>query len=510
MRAGYPGDRHRAGVLSGAFWIGLAVIACLSVLLINGRPLFYFDTVGYIDQGQSVLDRLGLIDLSERADNAAPAADGAAQATAVAPTEAAAAAPGARTVDGSRSIFYSVAMGALASLGALELMNLLHAAAVIVAIWLPMKVAARLYPAPFDVPMLVAMPVLAAALGSMPFFVAYLMPDIFAPVMILTIATAAVFGREMRLWELALAFALGSIAVVSHLSHLAIAGLMVPAAVLIALILRRGTWWLALIFTVAIVLVAFAQQATIRAAASKVADSEVIIRPFLTARLIQDGPGYAYLEERCPDPDYPTCALHQALQLSDDPWRLTASHIIFKQSPDLGSFRLMPEEDQVRVARNQVGFFRDVLFARPIDTTVAFLKNTLVQTTMFSVDMTFASDSIIAQHDGVRGLLTGPFVDGRITSGDDAWLTGLTRAQGVWYALCLLITLALIVRPAGLPPELRALAVLLLLGILANALVCGGISQPASRYGARMIWLLPVAAAMLVLFRNAGAARWRT
>ncbi len=41
---------------------------------------------------------------------------------------------------------------------------------------------------------------------------------------------------------------------------------------------------------------------------------------------------------------------------------------------------------------------------------------------------------------------------------------------------------------------------MLLFGILANALVCGGISQPATRYGARVIWLLPLAATILVLF----------
>ena len=36
------------------------------------------------------------------------------------------------------------------------------------------------------------------------------------------------------------------------------------------------------------------------------------------------------------------------------------------------------------------------------------------------------------------------------------------------------------------------LAIMVLLGILANALVCGGISQPSTRYGARVIWLLPL------------------
>ena len=41
---------------------------------------------------------------------------------------------------------------------------------------------------------------------------------------------------------------------------------------------------------------------------------------------------------------------------------------------------------------------------------------------------------------------------------------------------------------------------MVLLGVLANALVCGGISQPATRYGARVIWLLPLTATIMMIF----------
>jgi hypothetical protein len=54
--------------------------------------------------------------------------------------------------------------------------------------------------------------------------------------------------------------------------------------------------------------------------------------------------------------------------------------------------------------------------------------------------------------------------------------------------------------------------VVLGLGILVNALVCGGISQPATRYGARVIWLLPMLATLLALAaadRHRKGAAWR-
>jgi hypothetical protein len=38
---------------------------------------------------------------------------------------------------------------------------------------------------------------------------------------------------------------------------------------------------------------------------------------------------------------------------------------------------------------------------------------------------------------------------------------------------------------------------LLLAGVLCNAIISGAFSEPHARYGARVIWLLPMAAALL-------------
>jgi hypothetical protein len=44
-----------------------------------------------------------------------------------------------------------------------------------------------------------------------------------------------------------------------------------------------------------------------------------------------------------------------------------------------------------------------------------------------------------------------------------------------------------------------ALALFLLAAVLGNALICGGLSAPHPRYGARIIWLLPVVALLCSL-----------
>jgi formate/nitrite transporter FocA (FNT family) len=53
---------------------------------------------------------------------------------------------------------------------------------------------------------------------------------------------------------------------------------------------------------------------------------------------------------------------------------------------------------------------------------------------------------------------------------------------------------------AGPPARIRGFVAMVLLGVLANALVCGGISQPAERYGARVIFLLPMMLVVLLAY----------
>lgn len=494
-------DGHASGGGTGrsVLWIAAAVLACLSVYLINGRPLFYFDTVGYISQGHTGLRQLGIPGESPLAVRMArikaeKAASGIVEA---APDTTEIEADG--TVDGSRSTVYALTMAILARIKALEGLMLLNIAAVLVAVWLPMRAARRRWGLPVPMAEAVALPVIVACLGSLPFFVAYLMPDTFAPVLLLVIATLTVFGRGMRLWEVILAILIGIFAIVSHLSHLAIGLVMIPATALVSVILSRRRWWLPVAYVALIVGAGFTEQSLLRSAARAVSHAEVVIKPYITARMIEDGPGLEYLDKYCPDDHIPTCKLHEALQWSDDPWRITATHIVFETSPRLGSFRLMTPENQKAVADDQVHFFFAVLRDQPFGVFRALLRNVFLQAGWVSVDMTIPSDRIVEQNADVTGLAFSTFDHGRITR-DIAWLGPVTLWHQILYAASLAVVLTLVLLPRRVPGEVKALAIMVLLGILANALVCGGISQPATRYGARVIWLLPMMATVLVIF----------
>lgn len=476
-------------------WVAAAVISLASVLIVNGGALFYFDTIGYVSQGREALAQLGFEEPA-----VAPAADD---------TQAGGegqAAPKLRTVDGSRSAFYSFLAGVLSRAGLLEGLILFNTGALFLCLWLIARAALRGAGGGPSVAALVSAPLIVASLGSLPFYVAYLMPDLFAPVLILAVAGVTAFGRDMRAWELALIYLVGAVAVVSHLSHFAIAGLLFLATVVVSPLISRRRWWLGPGVALAILAAAYAQQSAFRVVVAKAAHSEVVIRPFLTARLIQDGPGLEYLNDHCPDAAIPTCALHEALGWSDDPYRLTASHIIFETSDRLGSFRLMTPEDQKAVADAQRSFFLAVLADRPAATVLAFLKNTLIQTGLISIDMTLQSDNVVKRNAEVAGSLGGPLSHGRLTA-DQGWVGGIVALQGTVYLVALGLVVGFLLARGRVPWAVKGFAVMVLLGILANAFVCGAISQPATRYGARVIWLLPFLAAFMALFAPRRVAR---
>ena len=79
----------------------------------NGGPLFYYDTVGYYDQGMKALDQLGLGAHPRRGAGMQAAAGGQSA---------------VRTVDGSRSPFYSLVAALFARAGMFEGLLVLNAA----------------------------------------------------------------------------------------------------------------------------------------------------------------------------------------------------------------------------------------------------------------------------------------------------------------------------------------------------------------------------------------------
>ncbi len=477
------GNQKRRRTVGAVMWIGLLIVVCLSVVLINGRALFYYDSPAYIDQGSKLLLKLGVISdpvvTGQSAELATAEIDG--------------------TVNGSRSAVFSLIAAMFSKLGGIGLIPVANVLLVAVSAWLPMRILARLFAPQWSLAALVALPLIAASAGSLSFYIAFIMPDILTGILLLMIATLTVFVHQMHRWEILLAVALGSLAVVSHISHIAIAAAMIPVAAVGALYVARARWWLAPALVLIMALLGLGERAAFNVAARSVADADVVYIPFLTARLIEDGPGLAYLQDNCPETSLASCALFDALSQSDDPMRFTASHIIFETNPDLGSFKFLSLQDQGRVAAEQYAFFFRVLRFDPIGTTGAIVSNTLTQARLNSVEMTIPDEKILSNTRSNYAAAGADFTLGRLAAGGD-WLRILNPVHTAVYVASLAIIFGGLVLPNRLPGPLKTFVVMCVLGVLANAFVCGAVSQPSDRYGARVIWLLPFLAAVTVLF----------
>ena len=473
--------------LQAALWYGAAILACLSVTLINGGGLSYFDTAGYLEQGQASLASFGLTPDATDPE----AGDGSAGAQA----------EDDGVVVGSRSAIYSILVRGTDLVWGLNFLPVLHMAAFLAAMVFAMHVTRRICAPDRAAAPMVAIPIIAAALGALPFYVAFLMPDIFAPILLLMIATLAVFAREMSWAERLFAVGLGVIAAVTHPSHVLIAAVLIPVSGLASLMIARARWWMAPLLVTLIVLGGLAERLAFTTVVKTVRDAEVVYQPFLTVRVIADGPGYGFLAERCPDDDISTCALYEALQRSDDPYRLTASHIMFETSDELGSYRLLPDDARKQIADDQVTFFLSVLKARPIGTATAFMKNTMEQAILHvRIWQTIPTTAMFDSLYGMTDIAPDALREVRLANKVDA-LAWLDIPHLLLYGLSLIVILWLCCLPRQDPPaRIRLFALMLVAGIAANALICGGISQPSDRYGARVAFLLPLAATLLSMF----------
>lgn len=291
-----------------------------------------------------------------------------------------------------------------------------------------------------------------------------------------------------------------------HLSHLAILAALVPLALLAALIQREQRWWRAPgALGLALVAALIAQSVYVKAAESTGAPQEkATTLPFLTVRTLFDGPGTTYLKEHCPAPAIAACAFAHT-----EPVR-TPNRFLFSKDPAEGFYRPISNDTKVQLGAQDRQFFFTVLRTYPVRQTLAMLENSLDQLQRFDVRATLTEDTLtrsLASGDnaGERHASLLEVADDSALSPDQSWTGWLHGLHGLVYGVSFGIVALLLVWPASrVPRDLRLLVLIVLAGIAANAVACGAVSEPANRYGGRVIFLLPVCAALLAMASAAG------
>lgn len=490
-----------------------AVLALCLPAIWNGQPLLYPDTPTYVRGAEMGFSRLA---------DSSPARPWLPQSAPSAPSAeaspgAAGSAPDARRAKGltsvedkvvlaGRSVYYGVLVYAGYLTSDLWLAVVLQALAVAYPLHLLMVRLWGLRQRVFVAS--VAVLGLLTPLGA---YTGFLMPDVFAPVALLSIAALAVYWRQLRppdRWALGLLLAY---ALSVHASHLAVAVLLLMLLLAARLLASRArALSLAGILVVAgCCAAALAAEWTFNKAVTAAVGAPPLRLPHPMARLIDMGPGTDYLKERCPAAGYAACAF-----VRNYPTQWT--DFLFSTDPAKGAFALADPDTRRRLSDEQLGFVLAVVREHPGRVAASIALDVLHQLSHFGMDIWDYGTNL-------PGLYVGRVPESVLADMQDSWAGQKTSAINT---LLTRTTYAAVIaslvfwglwrwrgpglRATGapvLPPGFSEFACLVVAGVVANAAVCATLASSLDRFQARVVWLLPFLALSALAALAAAQAR---
>lgn len=326
---------------------------------------------------------------------------------------------------------------------------------------------------------------------------ALMTPDIMAAVMIISFGVlGTTWGRLSRL-DRAVLLALGSFAAVSHDSLIFLsAGLGVIAAVLIARRLRNGmsipVWNLgALAIPLA---TGVAGTVIFTLAAVEVTGRAPLRYPFLTANLAELDFGKRHLQDACHEKGYAVCAFTDRLPVS---W----TDFIFDKSPDTGIYATAPYSVRRELSDEQYRFALGAIVQEPIPAIVALSGKALRQVVTFDLEELQQT----TKHDFFYRSMPADVVAAAEETKlwrNPMYLRWVTLASYISVALgaLLLLNIARLTRMGSiqLPSGSMELLAILVAGVVLNAAICGILASPLGRFQARVVWIVPMIACLLI------------
>jgi hypothetical protein len=441
----------------------LAAALLLWPIMLFGTPAYFADSASYLKGGRTAVavtvDRLKAM----TQDASLPQQ-----------SERKAEAVALETAKGSRSALYSLAAFVLSWPGAS--MILLATLQALATGWV-VAIAARLAGVRSWSGFGLAAAVVAFATPAA-VFACYIVPDIFAALLIASCVILAVAFERLSLGLRVSLVAIGAFAVTSHASHPPIAGGLLLLGAFWAVgqgsgATRRITWLAApvILGTLATVTTGLVGFGTLSLAPKRY--------PLTLARSIEDGPARWYLAEHCAERRYAVCEVFGPQMPETVPEFLWEKGLTGRATPEQMD-RVRAEEGEIVAAAAR---------AYPVTQAKILAANVTAQVMRIGlVDVSF-DQKIAFDPQGVpRTVETG--VTRRAVLHFVEWSAAATAlASALWLAWA-----ARRMRPCE-----RAGAALLVAGLLGNAAVCAIFSGVADRYQARVVWLLPLFAVVMII-----------
>jgi hypothetical protein len=337
---------------------------------------------------------------------------------------------------------------------------------------------------------------LLSLLTSASWFASLIMPDILGPLLYLCIYLL-VFARDTLSRPERIAVAVVACwAVASHATHLMLgAGICLLLAALWA-IFRKGFMFgrlKALGEVAAIVMLAAIAQLALNSYLYGKPSLNGERPPFLTARLIADGPGRWYLEQHCSETKFAGCGRVRDLGHDSDQFLWG----------DDGVWRMSSTETREQMLREEISFALATFRTYPRAQLSISGANFWQQLNSFEIGFD-PNDWMVRQFDEAFPAGKAQFLQSR-QAGNDLPFDFLSMIQNWTVVLSLALILAFgILLWRRWTFRLAGLSLMIISAVLANALVTGVLSTVEDRYQSRVVWLIPFLAVTFIFVWIAG------
>ena len=450
------------------------LLAFVYPALLNRAPILYPDSIGYLQSGRAALAALGLDPATEPAPS----------------TNAPRLAPGPaaiiNTSDGvttARSVFYgAIAAASYALLGPWAL-PLFQIAVIIAALWLALR---RLVGRHDD--SVAAAVALTGAVAGAGAFAGTVMPDVFAGLLILAIAMSVIWFGAMHTAERLFWLALALAAILFHKSHLALAAPLLAFAAALTWRTARPAWS-GLAALGGVLVIGVASHALVDVTTRARLGVAPITPPFLLARLVGDGTAVRFLRAECATRQYEVCRY-----LAHMP--MTENEFLWSKDPERGAFALLDAAGKRRLAAQERAIVGATL--RRFGAEQAFLSagNAARQAALVGVQEYGLGPRIPPEHLPWIAPLLRSYQSTAIAKRTMPLRT-LSIAMTLSYLLAAATLCWLLLRrapPGADPPRATEVVLIVVAGVLANAVICGAISGVFDRYQGRVAWVLTAVA----------------
>ena len=319
-----------------------------------------------------------------------------------------------------------------------------------------------------------------SSLTTAAWYAVYAMPDIFAGVAIAGAIVLTLFFDCISAGARVSLVLLIAYCITVHGTHLPVALIVLLAGAMASFLIQQPRGEVAsraLWFASPLVLAVVALLAT-----SYLAFGEPSLAPkrypIQLARSVADGPGAWHLRDHCATERYAICEV-----FGPNPPRKAGD---FLWSRDGVRYRATPEQME-RIRAEESLIVRRAAMEYPVEQLRLSARNIARQLTMFGPDDLEFGQRLVGRADPTLARI-GP---------NRPQLT--TFGEVVVYLSFLLSALLLVaVRRKVQPVEKGAIAIVVI-GLLANAAICGILSGVTDRYQARVVWLLPALAIFILL-----------